>query len=386
MDFGALSGRVGETLARHGVEPIFVAYAALIAMAVAPIYAGSKMGAEEASVADGGEAETLSKNDAYWFPVMGSGVLFGLYLVFRYVNKDWVNLLLTAYFAAFGAVSLTKLLAMALGAAVPARLVEFDWVHVLVQRKTQPGAPLVDVRVTWLNTLAFVLACGGTAVYVATKHWVASNVFAVAFATSAIQLIQLDSFATGMILLGGLFAYDIFWVFGTDVMVTVAKSFNAPVKLLFPRDVFAAVGGPHTMLGLGDIVIPGVVIALCLRFDQHNAGQSRKQRLAASGALAAATSYPTPYFTVALCFYVAGLVTTMAVMHTFKAAQPALLYLSPAGILAVLLTALVRREVRAMFAFSTEPEKPKDDDGSDTESLIESKASSADLGTVSDVE
>ena len=28
----------------------------------------------------------------------------------------------------------------------------------------------------------------------------------------------------------GLFFYDVFWVFGTDVMVTVAKNFNAPIK------------------------------------------------------------------------------------------------------------------------------------------------------------
>lgn len=55
---------------------------------------------------------------------------------------------------------------------------------------------------------------------------------------------------------GGLFLYDIFWVFGTDVMVTVAKAFDAPVKLLFPRDIFAQ-ESQYSMLGLGDIVIPG---------------------------------------------------------------------------------------------------------------------------------
>lgn len=51
----------------------------------------------------------------------------------------------------------------------------------------------------------------------------------------------------------GLFVYDVFWVFGTEVMVTVAKKFDAPIKLLFPR------GGesPPAMLGLGDIVVPG---------------------------------------------------------------------------------------------------------------------------------
>lgn len=35
-------------------------------------------------------------------------------------------------------------------------------------------------------------------------------------------------------MLWGLFFYDIFWVYGTDVMVTVAKSLEAPIKLQFP--------------------------------------------------------------------------------------------------------------------------------------------------------
>jgi len=30
---------------------------------------------------------------------------------------------------------------------------------------------------------------------------------------------------------GGLFVYDIFWVFFTPVMVSVAKSFDAPIKV-----------------------------------------------------------------------------------------------------------------------------------------------------------
>jgi len=60
--------------------------------------------------------------------------------------------------------------------------------------------------------------------------------------------------------------YDIFWVFGTDVMVTVAKSFDAPVKLLFPKDIFAE-QYQFSMLGLGDIVLPGFLIAFLLRFD-----------------------------------------------------------------------------------------------------------------------
>jgi minor histocompatibility antigen H13 len=95
-----------------------------------------------------------------------------------------------------------------------------------------------------------------------TKNWIASNVFGLSFAINAIQLLSLDSFKTGMILLSGLFFYDIFWVFGTEVMVSVAKNFDAPIKLVWPRDIVGVLAGTlekteFSMLGLGDIVIPG---------------------------------------------------------------------------------------------------------------------------------
>ena len=51
-----------------------------------------------------------------------------------------------------------------------------------------------------------------------------------AFAINGVELLHLNNVVTGCILLGGLFIYDIFWVFGTNVMVTVAKSFEAPIK------------------------------------------------------------------------------------------------------------------------------------------------------------
>eukprot|EP00999_Lentomonas_sp_LEN2_P001720 NODE_2814_length_499_cov_18.432796_g2764_i0.p1 GENE.NODE_2814_length_499_cov_18.432796_g2764_i0~~NODE_2814_length_499_cov_18.432796_g2764_i0.p1 ORF type:complete len:128 (+),score=25.89 NODE_2814_length_499_cov_18.432796_g2764_i0:64-447(+) len=41
-------------------------------------------------------------------------------------------------------------------------------------------------------------------------------------------------------------------------------------------------------------------------------------------------------------------------MQVFQAAQPALLYLSPACILAVLLTATIRGELKAVFAFNSD--------------------------------
>lgn len=100
-------------------------------------------------------------------------------------------------------------------------------------------------------------------------------------------------------------------------MVKVATNLDLPIKLLWPKSAIFSTSKGFTMLGLGDIVVPGLFISLALRYDysRHTRSNSR------------APSFVKPYFYAALSSYVAGLVTTMTVMHTFKAAQPALLYL-----------------------------------------------------------
>lgn len=99
-------------------------------------------------------------------------------------------------------------------------------------------------------------------------------------------------------------------------MVSVATSLDIPIKLLWPKSMtFSTVRG-FTMLGLGDVVIPGVFIALALRYDHHRYLKSPTKK-----------SFTKPYFVAALTAYVSGLATTMSVMHVFGKAQPALLYL-----------------------------------------------------------
>jgi minor histocompatibility antigen H13 len=49
-------------------------------------------------------------------------------------------------------------------------------------------------------------------------------------------------------------------------MLTVAKSIDAPIKLLFPKN-WETTPPEFSLLGLGDIVLPGIFIGLCLRYD-----------------------------------------------------------------------------------------------------------------------
>ncbi|KAJ2959911.1 hypothetical protein NQZ79_g4694 [Umbelopsis isabellina] len=279
--------------------------------------------------------ESLSANDAWMFPVFGSAVLFSLYLLFRFLDKEYINYLLTAYFALLGCAAVAKVGLLVSKKAIPAGILKHvEKYKITISKK---GKHVYNASFTFIHALLFAASIFLTLFYVLTKNWIASNVFGLSFAVNAIQLLSLDSFKTGMILLSGF----------------VAKNFDAPIKLVWPRDIIGVLAGTlekteFSMLGLGDIVIPGIFVALCLRFDQHQAWQRNSKGDFRS------TKFARPYFIACSTAYVIGLLTTFVVMHTFQAAQPALLYLSPACILSALITAAVRGELKDLFAYSTE--------------------------------
>ncbi|KAJ3268793.1 hypothetical protein HDV01_002279 [Terramyces sp. JEL0728] len=212
-----------------------------------------------------------------------------------------------------------------------------------------------------------------TGLFAYTRNWILSNIIAESLAIFCLEMMKLNTFKTGMVLLALLFFYDIYWVFGSqatfgdNVMVTVAKSLDIPIKLLFPRTLpesiseFVFYNGQFSLLGLGDIAIPGIFIALCLRFDRFNAfGNSKETSL----------NFAKPYFYSCLASYFIGLSITLYVLNVFGHAQPALLYLSPACILSAIICAFFKNQLAELFKYQS------DCDGDDT---LEVKKEAAEL-------
>jgi minor histocompatibility antigen H13 len=94
-----------------------------------------------------------------------------------------------------------------------------------------------DIEASKASLLMNLLCAIPVILYFVTRHWLLNNVFGILFSIVAIRGMNLGSFQIGFILLWLLFFYDIFWVYGTDVMVTVAKNLDIPIKLLYPYDV-----------------------------------------------------------------------------------------------------------------------------------------------------
>lgn len=379
------------------------------------------------------DRETLRAQDAYQFPLVGSVSLFSLYCAFKFLDAKLVNLLIGVYFGGIGVAAIALTLAPVVAPFLPRAWQQEPvcWTHQLrhptfffsdteepteteVGQKENSDKPAVageadgvqtatptttttttittessnthaesgwewEVMFTVADLLAGGVGAAIVALYYATgKPWYLNNVMGIAFCLQGMERFSLGTYKIGAILLIGLFFYDIFWVFGTDVMVTVAKSLDGPIKILLPRSfaVDDATGKLKdlSLLGLGDIVIPGFFLALLLRFDAHKAAVTRQQKEQQQSSSSSNTSivpvrpmqiheaFPKPYFHTALLAYVAGLGLTLFIMFRFHAAQPALLYLVPACLGSSFITALVRGEVKELFAYSEEEEEEEEEE------------------------
>uniref|UniRef100_A0A0A9W5J7 Minor histocompatibility antigen H13 n=3 Tax=Lygus hesperus TaxID=30085 RepID=A0A0A9W5J7_LYGHE len=327
-------------------EGMAVAYASLVIMALFPIALGSVRSVKhhkemkQQHKKSGEKPDTMTQKDAAMFPFMASMALFALYIFFKIFSKEYINLLLTGYFFVLGVLALCHLASPIISSLVPATIPNIPFHLIFVSNHNNH---LIDYEFTTYDMVCLVCCSLVGIWYVYEKHWVVNNLFGIAFAISGVEMLHLNNVVTGCILLCGLFVYDIFWVFGTNVMVTVAKSFEAPIKLVFPQDLLehGLKANNFAMLGLGDIVIPGIFIALLLRFDNSRKKNSKF------------------YFYATFVAYFVGLLTTIFVMHVFKHAQPALLYLVPACLGTPLFLALIRGDISTMFQYE---DHPSDDD------------------------
>lgn len=421
-----------------------------------------------------GFAEGFRAADAIVFPVLAAFALVGLYYLLHWLDDpDILSKIMRYYFSLASLASLGKLMGDALhlvtGFVFPnvwadqfGRLYRFDlvgrrqlrrvsapasteggsgvWEVDESKRTTFPGpGPLLLLplplfkRAMWTArmllkeswtvklglhgvgfdefqvTLNGVLGFLGAAIVATSYHMTdsssLSNLMAAGMSYGAFMLMSPTSFLIGSMVLAGLFVYDIVMVFYTPFMVTVATKIDAPIKMTFENEARSS------LLGLGDIVLPGIFICLCLRFDlwQHYqkqitrvptklttefeaaprdkdapdiATETRKLvetkdlevkaefvdpqgrwgdwfwtlPLRLSGEIPTpglrAMAFPKTYFFASMVGYAVGMALTVTMLLVFQHGQPALLYLVPCVTGAAWLTGTVRGELHDMWTYT----------------------------------
>ncbi|KAM4660991.1 signal peptide peptidase-like 2A isoform 5-T11 [Amazona ochrocephala] len=198
--------------------------------------------------------------------------------------------------------------------------------------------------------------------------WILQDILGVAFCLNFIKTLKMPNFKSCVILLGLLLLYDVFFVFitpfitknGASIMVEVAAGpfgnsekndgnlvevptersaphEKLPVVIRVPRLGYSAstlCDMPFSLLGFGDIIVPGLLVAYCRRFDVQ-------------------TSSSSVYYISCTIAYAIGMVLTFVVLALMKMGQPALLYLVPCTLLTSSLVAWKRKEMKKFWKGSS---------------------------------
>ncbi len=205
--------------------------------------------------------------------------------------------------------------------------------------------------ITTYNLISYTIGITVSVLYVYTNHWTLNNILGIVFTVSGISMIKITNFRTCFGLLWLLFFYDIFWVFKSDVMVTVAKNFDVPIKL------FLVNSGKKSILGLGDMVLPGILVALALKFDVDMAIEKFNSSKVKEKTLVVVKSY----FWACMIGYGLGIVATFIGMTLMNHAQPALLYLVPGCTGSIVVQSIVLGQFKKMWKYEALKIKEKEE-------------------------
>lgn len=197
--------------------------------------------------------------------------------------------------------------------------------------------------------IASILSLITSACYVYFPNdWLVKNIVSMNFAVWAISQLKLKNLKSGVLILTALFFYDIYFVFGTKVMTTVAMHLDLPIKLSMPTKFDEVLNRfEFSMLGLGDIVLPSMFIALCYKYDiwrWHYVNTDSEFHLLNWG-------YVGRYFITAILSYIAALATCLFALTTFGTAQPALLYIVPLLLLSTITVAWLSGDLAQFWTF-----------------------------------
>ncbi|RDA85114.1 hypothetical protein CP532_2040 [Ophiocordyceps camponoti-leonardi (nom. inval.)] len=416
---------------------------------------------EEAPMSQG-----LELSDAITFPLMAAAMLIGLYYLIQWLQDPaLLNQALRTYISVMSIVSLSTFFAHTLEVATSiafptwwrgsdgllrkvsqkarAVVVCDDVGNVIVGRKSDDKVGPLPGFLGWLTPLAVLRRLAWDARSVLTRRWLfrlyvhgvgddkygvrfthvvgivlssltavvyfwapsalLSNLLGYSLCYGSLLLLSPTDYLTGSLVLVGLFFYDIVMVFYTPYMVTVATKLDVPIKLTFES------AKRKSMLGLGDIVLPGMLMAWALRLDLYmhflrkvkyeSAELQIVERDATSGDVTtrtetkhkevkaryvnvkgrwgdvlwtngigalffscgrrrqlpvelAAANFRKTYFYAVLAGYVFGLMVTLAMLLVFQQGQPALLYLVPSVLGSLSATALWRGEMGDMWKYT----------------------------------
>lgn len=297
------------------------------------------------AMADTEDRELRRKKDEYLTFSPLTVVIFVaiccIMMVLLYFFYKWLVYVMIAIFCIASAMSLYNCLAALI------RKIPYGQCTIVCRGKS------IEVRLIFLSGLCIAIA----AVWAVFRNedrwaWILQDILGIAFCLNLIKTLKLPNFKSCVILLGLLLLYDVFFVFitpfitknGESIMVELAagpfgNNEKLPVVIKVPKLAYFSVMSvcpmPVSILGFGDIIVPGLLIAYCRRFDEQTGSSS------------------AVYYVSSTIAYAVGMIITFVVLVLMKTGQPALLYLVPCTLITASIVAWRRKEMKKFWEGSS---------------------------------
>lgn len=199
-----------------------------------------------------------------------------------------------------------------------------------------------------LSVVVLPLCTAFAVFWAANQHasyaWIGQDVLGICLMITVLQMARLPNIKVASALLSAAFIYDIFWVFISplifheSVMIAVARGDNSggesiPMLLRIPR--FFDPWGGYDMIGFGDILFPGLLVAFSYRYDRCNK-----------------KGIWNGYFLWLVMGYAFGLFLTYVALYLMDGhGQPALLYLVPCTLGLIIVLGWMRGELNELWNY-----------------------------------
>ena len=194
----------------------------------------------------------------------------------------------------------------------------------------------ITININLLNILSFFISIIPALLYFQKKHWILNNLFTIIFSIAWINYLALPNFKVGFIVLLAQFFYD-YLEFEKNFVVSLAESYNIPIALKLPLNLSINPNEFFT-LGIADIIIPGIFLFLCLKFDLYQHLIEIKNKI----------NIKTLLFKWCFIGYIFGIIATFAFRDIFI--HKSLLFLAPGSIF-ILLIALKNGFIDELFSY-----------------------------------
>lgn len=199
-----------------------------------------------------------------------------------------------------------------LGGVSSVAFVIWDWIFFVFKSK-------YSTFITFAYSILIII------VWYQTENFIITNFLVFCFVVCGINMVKIRRLQVILFVAIGFLLYDVWWVFisplffGKSVMEVAARAASSKIpaamtapSVPMPSNHFE---GGASLLGAGDIMLPGIILDFFIRFD---------------------CSYQTNLFVVSFIGYILGLFIAWLMVFVMNKGQPALLWIFPSVLIPTL--------------------------------------------------